>query len=130
MAQHKKFSDKSLITAKRMNNLQKFTCKTDNFRFVDFVRMLVVHKGQRETDEQKIIFASLDVDNDGVLSKTELVAALKGDRQGAEDILKMVGKDDEIDYSEWLMATGDKLSWMNLKFAFQYFDKQRTGLVG
>jgi hypothetical protein len=41
-----------------------------------------------------------------------------------------VGKDDAIDYSEWLRATNDQLSWINLNFAFKYFDKQKTGVIG
>ena len=92
--------------------------------------MLVVHKGRRETDEQKIIFDSLDIDHDGVLSKAELIEALKGDKQSAEDILKIVGKNDTINYTEWVMATSDKLSILNLKFAFEYFDKEKRGMIG
>ena len=92
--------------------------------------MLVVHKGRRQTDDLKAIFNSLDVDHDGVLSKNELIDALKGDQRGAEDILKIVGKDDAINYTEWVMATSDKLSTLNLKFAFEYFDKEKTGMIG
>jgi len=63
-----------------MKNLHNYSCRPDKLRFVDFVHMLVVHKGLRETDEQKIIFASLDEDHDGVLNKGEVIAAMNGDR--------------------------------------------------
>ena len=41
-----------------------------------------------------------------------------------------MGKDDAINYTDWVMATSDKLSILNLKFAFKYFDKKKTGMIG
>jgi len=42
----------------------------------------------------------------------------------------MAGSGKAIDYSEWLMATSDKLSVANLKFAFEFFDKGKLGMIG
>jgi len=42
----------------------------------------------------------------------------------------MAGSGKAIDYSEWLMATSDKMSVANLKFAFEFFDKGKLGMIG
>jgi serine/threonine protein kinase len=44
---HQRLSEKSLINTQRIDNLQKYSCKAEQHKFVDFVHMLVVHKGSR-----------------------------------------------------------------------------------
>ena len=112
-----------------MENLKNYSSK-NKYRFVDFVKMLVVHKGVRESEEQKGIFDSLDADHDGVLSKVELAAALENDEKRAENIMRSFGSGDVIDYTEWVVGTSEKLSVVNLEFAFKYFDKDDAGVIG
>ena len=85
-------------------------------------------------------FKVLDKDNDGVLSKEEL---LQGYQKfyGLEVAYKIVEKifenadidgSGEIDYSEWIVATIDKtklLSDEKLRAAFSLFDKDEGGTI-
>jgi Ca2+-binding EF-hand superfamily protein len=43
---------------------------------MDIIPIIIAQKCKRESGEQKLVFASLDVNNDGLLSHDELVEAL------------------------------------------------------
>ena len=107
--------------------------------------MLLSHKCKRDSGEQKLIFDHLDIDHNGSLSVEELTDALmliksfRGDRSKAQDevtkILEVadMNRNGGLNYSEWVIASAhrqDQLSEPNLRFAFDFFDKNRTGLIG
>jgi Ca2+-binding EF-hand superfamily protein len=60
----------------------------------------------------------------------ELAAALENDEKRAENIMRSFGSGDVIDYTEWVVGTSEKLSVVNLEFAFKYFDKDDKGVIG
>ena len=85
-------------------------------------------------------FKVLDQDNDGVLSKDELLQAYVqyfGPETASSIIESIFGKADidgsgEIDYSEWIVATIDKnklLTEEKLRAAFSLFDKDNSGCI-
>ncbi len=87
------------------------------------------------------MFKKLDADNDGQLSKSELLKGFTkqlGNKKEAEEqvnkIFLMVDQDDNgcIDYTEFLQATIDRekfLSKKRLKTAFKMFDKNGDGSI-
>ena len=95
---------------------------------------------KEETDKMEEIFADMDENNDGMLSKEEI-------SNGYEKHFGMAIDDDEIDkifsaidtdgsgaidYSEFLMATMNEqqlLSKEKLKAAFKMFDKDNSGTI-
>lgn len=95
---------------------------------------------KEETEEMERIFAQMDKNNDGMLSKEEI-------KDGYEEHFGMAIDDDEIDkmfaaidtdgngtidYSEFLMATMNEqqlLSKERLKGAFKMFDKDGSGTI-
>ena len=87
------------------------------------------------------MFKELDADNDGQLSRKELLKGFHkqlGNKKQAEEqvekIFKMVDQDDNgcIDYTEFLQATINRekfLSKKRLKTAFRMFDKDGDGSI-
>lgn len=93
-------------------------------------------------DELKMLnqaFKALDIDNNGKLSKEELIAGYKniqGDLTIKElgEIFEAADADNsgEIDYSEWVLAAANKnklLSKENLWWAFKMFDQDGNGSI-
>jgi calcium-dependent protein kinase len=85
------------------------------------------------------IFLTLDVNNDGKLSREELINGFRklyGEfaEEEVDSIMRVADSDGsgEIDYSEWLAATTDKnmlISDEKLRTAFEYFDKDGSGSI-
>lgn len=85
-------------------------------------------------------FKILDVDNNGKLSKEELVQGYNKikdcqlTQKELEEIFEAADADNsgEIDYSEWVLAAANKtklLSKENLKWAFRMFDEDGSGKI-
>lgn len=78
------------------------------------------HSQSKDSVEQNKIFTDLDVNNDGVLTREELVAGYKKffgkgagyflAEQQADEILKIAdfNGSGDIDYTEWLIATKNR----------------------
>ena len=95
---------------------------------------------KEETDEMERIFAQMDKNNDGMLSKEEIKDGYEehfGMAIDDEEIDKMFAAIDTdgngtIDYSEFLVATMNEqqlLSKERLKSAFKMFDKDGSGTI-
>ena len=92
-----------------------------------------------ETEQQRKIFHQLDENNDGVLTREELVKGFRnfyGDMAEihVDEIMKMadLNGNGSIDYTEWLAATLNKQQLLNdakLRIAFDYFDKDKSGKI-
>jgi len=92
-----------------------------------------------ETEQQRKIFHQLDENNDGVLTREELVKGFRnfyGDMAEihVDEIMKMadLNGNGSIDYTEWLAATLNKQKLLNdtkLRIAFDYFDKDKSGKI-
>ena len=93
---------------------------------------------QKEKQELEKLFNTLDKNEDGRLSKEELVEGFLqfyGDKGKAEQVVNTLmenidmDRNGYIDYSEFLLSAMNKkqmLSKENLKHAFQLFDKVIT----
>jgi len=97
--------------------------------------------GKKEKAELQEVFASLDKNADGKLSKKELIEGYTNIYGNAEKAAKEVDqimnnadvdRNGFIDYSEFLAASMDKkqlLSKQNLKKAFDLFDRDGSGYI-
>lgn len=95
---------------------------------------------KEETDKMEEIFAAMDKNNDGMLSKEEIRDGYEEhfgipiDEEEIERMFKVIDVDGSgaIDYSEFLMATMSEqqlLSKDKLKRAFKMFDKDGSGTI-
>eukprot|EP00347_Sterkiella_histriomuscorum_P023969 403332760 len=121
-----------------LQNLQSFSAdqKMQQAVLTYIVTQIVSHDEIRNT---KQIFQSLDTNNDGKLSREELIVGYRkiyGDfaEEEVEKILKSADIDGsgEIDYSEWLVATLNRknlISDEKLRIAFAFFDKDGSGSI-
>ena len=74
-----------------------------------------------DMEDQKKMFARLDLNNDGMLDKGELIAGFKeiygdvGVEQEVNEIMALadLNGNGELDYSEWLAATVKKKDIVN-----------------
>lgn len=92
-----------------------------------------------EISATKKIFKELDTNNDGKLSRDELIQGYRtfyGEfaEEEASRIMAIADTDNsgEIDYSEWLVATANRkqlLSEEKLRAAFSFFDKDNSGSI-
>lgn len=90
-----------------------------------------------EMEEQKRLFARLDVNQDGMLQRDELVAGFKEIygtvcESELDEIMAIadLNGNGELDFTEWLVATAKRESLLTehkLRQAFQYFNKSGTG---
>ena len=64
----------TMRTVKRVQNLRNFNSRP-YFKYI--VLVLMAHKCERDSGEQKTIFMNLDADHDGALSKEEIKTALR-----------------------------------------------------
>ena len=130
---------KKSLASKALNNLKNFRAgevmKKATLTFI--IQQL---SSKDETEEMERIFAQMDKNNDGMLSKQEI-------KEGYEENFGVVIDDEEIDkmfaqidtdgngtidYSEFLMATMNQkqlLSTERLKSAFKMFDKDGSGTI-
>jgi calcium-dependent protein kinase len=95
---------------------------------------------KEETDKMEEIFAAMDKNNDGMLSKDEIREGYEEhfgipiDDEEIDRIFKVIDVDGSgaIDYSEFLMATMSEQQLMSkekLKQAFRMFDKDNSGTI-
>ena len=130
---------KKLSASKALTNLKNFRAgqKLKQATLTYIVSQLST---KEETDEMERIFAQMDKNNDGMLSKEEIKDGYEehfGMAIDDEEIDKMFAAIDTdgngtIDYSEFLMATMNEqqlLSKERLKGAFKMFDKDGSGTI-
>uniref|UniRef100_A0A7S3K8N7 Calcium-dependent protein kinase n=1 Tax=Euplotes crassus TaxID=5936 RepID=A0A7S3K8N7_EUPCR len=95
---------------------------------------------QKETDEMEKIFAAMDKNNDGMLSKEEISEGYEEhfgypiEDEELDSIFSAIDTDGSgaIDYSEFLIATMNMqqlMSKQHLKQAFKMFDKDNSGTI-
>lgn len=95
---------------------------------------------KEETDKMEGIFAAMDKNNDGMLSKEEIKDGYEEhfgipiDDEELDQIFNAIDTDGSgaIDYSEFLMATMNQQQLMSkekLKQAFKMFDKDGSGTI-
>jgi calcium-dependent protein kinase len=98
---------------------------------------------KQEQEQLYESFKALDVNNDGKLTKKELIIGYAriyphlGEAEVEEEVSKLFNKADSdrsgaIDYSEWQIATINKYSILQdqkLKSAFELFDKDKNGSI-
>lgn len=125
-----------------LNNLAKFS-KREKLQQA-CISFLVHHIGANEqVAELRKIFNSLDTSGDGRLTYKEIQEGLKQlgpefnnelELKDLEVVLKQIDTDDNgyIEYEEFITATINKnvlLSEDNLKIAFDFFDKNKSGTL-
>ena len=99
-----------------------------------------VTKNNLELKLLETVFYSIDKDRNGVISKDELITRLKIEMpeenalKEADRVINLVDCDGngEIDYTEFLRVTLEEESYVckeNLRKAFYYFDKDRSGTI-
>ena len=99
-----------------------------------------VSKNNQELKLFERVFATIDRDRNGVISKDELIAQLKIEMseeialKEAERIISVVDNDGsgEIDYTEFLRVCLEEESFISkekIKKAFYYFDKDRSNNI-
>lgn len=119
-------------------NLKSFTTKNKMQQAIFY--FLVNHMATKEEQQELLnTFRALDLNNDGVISRDELLQGFKKiDNALTEaDVSVMIKKIDNnqsatIDYTEFVAATIDKknlLSDEKMKACFNMFDKDRSGKI-
>lgn len=130
---------KKSLASKALSNLKNFRAE-QKLKQATLAYIVSQCLTKEETDKMEEIFASMDKNNDGMLSKQEI-------SEGYEEHFGMPIDDDEldkifaaidtdgsgaIDYSEFLMATMNEQQLMSkekLKQAFKMFDKDGSGTI-
>lgn len=130
---------KKSLASKALNNLKNFRAE-QKLKQATLAYIVSQCLTKEETDKMEEIFAAMDKNNDGMLSKQEI-------KEGYEENFGMPIDDEEldkifdaidtdgsgaIDYSEFLMATMNEqqlLSKEKLKAAFKMFDKDGSGTI-
>lgn len=119
-----------------MKNFQADT-KLAKATYAFLASQCVTSEDKHEADK---IFKKLDKNNDGVLTKEELVqgyASVYGQDLSEEEVLAIFKKmdmnnDGKIEYSEFIVAALDEKNLMSekrLKTAFEMFDKDKSGSI-
>lgn len=130
---------KKSLASKALNNLKNFRAE-QKLKQATLAYIVSQCLSKEETDKMEGIFAEMDTNGDGMLSKQEI-------RDGYEEHFGVAIDDEEldrmfdaidadgsgaIDYSEFLMATMNEqqlLSKEKLKQAFKMFDKDNSGTI-
>lgn len=130
------------MSASILKNLQGFHAERRLQKAtLTFIASHLATKSERE--EMKEIFKSLDTDNNGTLSREELIqgfSQLFGDTYGEdieEEVTKIMDEVDinhsgAIDYTEFIIATMNRQSLLSrdrLEEAFRTFDKDGSGSI-
>jgi len=130
---------KKSLASKALTNLKNFRAdqKLKQATLAYIVKQCV---SREETAKMEEIFAAMDKNNDGMLSKEEISEGYEehfGYTIDDEELDKLfdaidTDKSGTIDYSEFLMATMNEqqlLSKEKLKAAFKMFDKDGSGTI-
>jgi calcium-dependent protein kinase len=127
------------ITLRVMSNLRTFNA---HLKMQQAVLTLIIHQllSAEEVEDQKRLFARLDLNRDGMLQREELVEGFReiyGEvvEQEVDEIMALadLNGNGELDYSEWLVATSQMdviLTDKKLKQAFLFFDRTCCGRFG
>lgn len=121
-----------------INNLKKFHTKC---RMQEAVYYFIINNlaSTEEKTELIKVFKSLDLNNDGMISKEELLAGLKKtnqymSEQEVEDLMNKIdaNKNKGIDYTEFVAAAINRESLLNedkILKCFRQFDKDSNGKI-
>ena len=130
---------KKSLASKALSNLKNFRAE-QKLKQATLAFIVSQCLTKDETDKMEEIFAAMDKNNDGMLSKEEI-------SEGYEEHFGIAIEDEEldkifsaidtdgsgaIDYSEFLMATMNEQQLMSkekLKQAFKMFDKDNSGTI-
>jgi calcium-dependent protein kinase len=121
-----------------LNKLKNHNMET---KFNKYVIAILTHNTQLKEEENKLrkIFQFMDLNNDGKLSKEEIIEGYKklGTDISEYEITRMYGLLDDdlsgfVEYEEFLRATIDYkklLTEENLKMAFELIDTDKSGAI-
>ena len=129
------------IGRRSLRNLKDFRAKN---KLQESILYYLVNQLTSKEEKQELMnqFLSIDTDNDGLLSKEELLKAYKKTGKGTEDAEKIVKTimdnvdktgSGKINYSEFVVATISKRNFFSedrLVTAFKMFDSESKGFIG
>lgn len=127
------------LASKALSNLKNFRAE-QKLKQATLAYIVSQCLTKDETDKMEEIFASMDKNNDGILSKQEIKDGYEEhfgiwiDDEEVDRIFSAIDNDGSgsIDYSEFLMATMSEQQLMSkekLKAAFKMFDKDGSGTI-
>ena len=130
---------KKSLASKALNNLKNFRAE-QKLKQATLAYIVSQCLTKEETDKMEEIFASMDKNSDGMLSKQEISEGYEEhfgmpiDDEELDKIFDAIDTDGSgaIDYSEFLMATMNEQQLMSkekLKAAFKMFDKDGSGTI-
>lgn len=130
---------KKSLASKALSNLKNFRAE-QKLKQATLAYIVSQCLTKEETDKMEEIFASMDKNNDGMLSKEEIQNGYEEhfgipiDDEELDQIFSAIDTDGSgaIDYSEFLMATMNQQQLMSkekLKQAFKMFDKDGSGTI-
>ena len=133
-----KTKEEVVLNGSVLNNLKTFNTKNKMQQSIYF--FLVNHMASKEEKKELTkTFKALDINNDGVLSKDELLAGFKriNTNMTENDINEIIDRIDnnkskEIDYSEFIAAAINRknlLSEEKMQTCFNIFDKDKSGKI-
>lgn len=128
----------ALLNSNIINNLKNFNIKC---RMQEAVYYFIINNLASTEEKAELIkvFKSLDLNNDGVISKEELLAGLKKTshymgEQEVEELMKKIdaNKNEGIDYTEFVAAAINREALLNedkIFKCFKHFDKDNNGKI-
>ncbi len=128
----------SVLNLDMINNLKKFNTKC---RMQEAVYYFIINNLASTEEKAELIkvFKALDVNNDGMISKEELLEGLKKINQfmSEQEVEELINKIDSnknkgIDYSEFLAAAINREALLNedkIMKCFRHFDKDGNGKI-
>lgn len=130
---------KKSLASKALSNLKNFRAE-QKLKQATLAYIVSQCLTKEETDKMEEIFAAMDKNNDGMLSKQEIKEGYEEhfgvpiDDEELDKIFDAIDTDGSgaIDYSEFLMATMNEQQLMSkekLKQAFKMFDKDGSGTI-
>ena len=130
---------KKSLASRALGNLRKFRAD-QKLKQATLAYIVSQCLTKEETDKMEEIFAAMDTNGDGMLSKEEISHGYEEhfgthiDDEELDKIFSAIDTDGSgaIDYSEFLMATMNEqqlLSKEKLKQAFKMFDKDNSGTI-
>lgn len=130
---------KKSLASKALSNLKNFRAE-QKLKQATLAFIVSQCLTKEETDKMGEIFAAMDKNNDGMLSKEEISEGYEEhfgipiDDEELDKIFSAIDTDGSgaIDYSEFLMATMNEQQLMSkekLKQAFKMFDKDNSGTI-
>ncbi|KAM3147294.1 hypothetical protein pb186bvf_000545 [Paramecium bursaria] len=135
-----KFAPTQQINLKVLNNLRQFQAQTIlKQALMSFI--ITQMSTNKDIEDLKNTFKGLDVNNDGYLSKAELMQGLANvtaDKQLLEEEVKRIldladlNQSGQIDFSEFCMAAMNQeklLSVQKVEQAFKIFDQNSDGFI-